>query len=490
MRLAGVTKDSQPPAGGQIIRDADGNPTGVFIDRAMALVGRAVRGPTRLDVRGRLLAAQDLALHAGLTGVHDAGISPQTAEVYRDLDREGKLRIRIYAMASGGDVGLVGRSPQAGPDGALFEMRSIKLFIDGAMGSRGGLLFESYHDDPGNKGLMLIEPNLLESTTTAALRHGWQVATHAIGDRGNALVLDAYAAARKAVPEARDPRLRIEHAQVVRKDDVRRFAELGVIASMQPSHASTDMRWADARLGPERVGGAYAWRWFVDARVPLAFGSDFPVEVVNPFWGIYAAITRQDAEGRPEGGWHPEHRLTLEEALRGHTAGSAYAAFAEDRVGILKPGLRADVTIVDRDLFRVTPKELLAARVVMTIVERPGRLRAGKAVIAARTARAFTPDGFHPRVTRLRMAGGRERGSGRRRILTRPSRLSCKTSTVTLPISVNPSIVAKSRLQAKWSRQWSFRGWNNRTSRPVSGLTAMVLYDLKLLHPWQETRGS
>jgi predicted amidohydrolase YtcJ len=372
MRRAKVTKDSKAPPDGQIIRDKAGNPTGVFIDGAMGLVGGAVPGLTRLDVRRRLLAAQDLALKAGLTGVHDAGISGRTADVYRDLDREGLLKIRIYAMASpprGGQVAFVSRRPQAGPDGARFEMRAIKLFIDGAMGSRGGLLFEPYHDDPGNSGLLLIDPKVLEATTTAALRHGWQVATHAIGDKGNALVLDAYAAARKAVPEARDPRLRIEHAQVVRKGDVARFAELGVIASMQPSHASDDMRWADARLGPGRVDGAYAWRWFADARVPLAFGSDFPVEVVNPFWGLYAAITRQDADGRPLGGWHPEHRLSLEDALRAHTAGSAFAAFAEDRLGILKPGFRADVTIVDRDLFRVGPKELLAARVVMTIVD-------------------------------------------------------------------------------------------------------------------------
>jgi predicted amidohydrolase YtcJ len=372
MRRAKVAKDAQAPPDGQIIRDKDGNLTGVFIDGAMGLVGRAVPGLTRLDVRRRLLAAQDLALRAGLTGVHDAGISRRTADVYRDLDREGRLKIRIYAMASppsGGEVEFVSKLPQAGPDGARFEMRAIKLFIDGAMGSRGGLLFASYSDDPGNSGLLLIDPKVLEATTTAALRHGWQVATHAIGDKGNALVLDAYAAARKAVPEAPDPRLRIEHAQVVRKEDVRRFAELGVIGSMQPSHASDDMRWADARLGPGRVDGAYAWRWFADAGVPLAFGSDFPVEVVNPFWGLYAAITRQDDRGRPPGGWHPEHRLTLEEALRAHTAGSAHAAFAEDRLGILKPGLRADVTIIDRDLFRVTPKELLAARVVMTIVD-------------------------------------------------------------------------------------------------------------------------
>ncbi len=375
MRRAKVSKESSAPSDGQILRDKDGKPTGVFVDGAMGLVGRAVPAPTKLDVRRRLLAAQELALRAGLTGVHDAGISRRTADVYRELDREGKLVIRVYGMASppeGGEVQFVGRSPQAGPDGSRFELRAIKLFIDGAMGSRGGLLFRPYHDDPSNSGLLLIDPKVLEATTTEALRHGWQVATHAIGDKGNALVLDAYAAARKAVPQARDPRLRIEHAQVVRKEDVARFAELGIIASMQPSHSSSDMRWADARLGPGRVDGAYAWRWFADAGVALAYGSDFPVEIVNPFWGIYAAITRQDPEGLPEAGWHPEQRLTVEEALRGFTAGSARAAFAEDRLGILKVGYRADLTILDRDPFRARPKEILATKVLMTIVDGQG----------------------------------------------------------------------------------------------------------------------
>ncbi len=193
--------------------------------------------------------------------------------------------------------------------------------------------------------------------------------THAIGDKGNALVLDAYAAALQAVPEARDPRLRIEHAQVVRKSDVPRFKSLGVIASMQPSHSSDDMRWAEARVGPDRVQGAYAWRWFLDAGVPLAFGSDFPVEIVNPFYGLYAAITRQDEQGSPPDGWHPDQRLTLDEALHAFTAGSAYAAFEENKVGVLKVGMRGDVTVVDRDLFAVRPIELLHALVTETIVE-------------------------------------------------------------------------------------------------------------------------
>ncbi len=372
MRRAKVSSDTKAPGGGQIIRDEKGAPTGVFIDGAMNLVGGAIPGLTKSDVKRRLLAAQQLVLQNGLTAVHDAGISPVMAEAYRELEREGKLLVRIYAMASlpaGRQVALLSTPPQPPAAGSRFEMRAIKLFIDGAMGSRGALLFAPYDDDTGNSGLLLMEPKRLEAIATAALEHGWQVCTHAIGDKGNALVLDAYAAARRAVPQARDPRLRIEHAQVVRKEDVARFAELGVIASMQPSHASDDMRWADARLGPSRVQGAYAWRWFASAGVRLAHGSDFPVEIVNPFWGIYAGVSRQDAQGNPAGGWHPEHRLTLDETLAGFTSGAAFASFAENRLGTIKPGFRADLTIVDRDLFEVKPKDLLATHVVMTVVD-------------------------------------------------------------------------------------------------------------------------
>jgi predicted amidohydrolase YtcJ len=372
MRRAKIDKHTQAPMGGQILRDSTGQPTGVFIDGAMGLIERAIPAPTKNDVRRRLLTAQKRVLENGLTTVHDAGVSRLVSEAYRELDREGKLVVRVYGMATlppTGEVAFVSRRPGEPATGARFELRAIKLFMDGAMGSRGALFFEPYSDDPGNSGLLLFDPKRLEAIATAALRNGWQVCTHAIGDKANTLVLDAYAAARKAVPEARDPRLRIEHAQVVRKEDVRRFAELGVIASMQPSHASDDMRWADARIGAGRVGGAYAWRWFSEAGVRLAYGSDFPVEIVNPFWGLYAGVTRQDAKGTPAGGWHAEHVLTLEETLRGFTAGAAFAGFAEHRLGILKPGFRADLTIVDGDLFDVKPKNLLSARILMTIVD-------------------------------------------------------------------------------------------------------------------------
>jgi predicted amidohydrolase YtcJ len=374
MRRAGITRETQPPSDGQILRDADGDPTGVFVDGAMGLVGRVIPGPSDEAIARRILAAQDACLDVGLTAVHDAGVSRREAEVFRRLDKEGKLKLRVYGMASppsGEEVATVSAEPIPRKPDSRFEMRAIKLFIDGAMGSRGALLFEPYSDDPHNVGLKLIDEDVLAKTTEAALRHGWQVCTHAIGDKGNALVLDAYARALAAVPSAKDARLRVEHAQVVRKEDLGRFKALGVIASMQPSHAGTDKRWADARLGADsdRVQGAYAWRWFLDAGVPVAFGSDFPVEIPSPFWGLYAALTRQDAEGQPAGGWHPDQILTLEEGLRGFTQGSAFAAFEEDRLGMLRVGMRADVTVVDRDLFRVEPKDVLDAKVTATIID-------------------------------------------------------------------------------------------------------------------------
>ena len=372
MRLAGVAADSESPSDGQIIRDDDGNPTGIFVDGAMGLIGRVVPDLSSEDIRRRLLLAQEAALAAGLTGVHDAGIPPGIARIFRDLDREGLLKLRVYGMANpteGREIGFVSKAPEPSRPGDRFRYRAIKLFIDGAMGSRGALMFQPYADDPDNTGLYLIDPDQLREVTTEALRNGWQVCTHAIGDKGNALVLEAYEAAQEAVPGATDARLRVEHAQVIRPEDVMRFAQGGIIASMQPSHASTDMRWADARLGPDRVLGAYAWRWFRDAGVHLAFGSDFPVEIVSPFWGLYASLSRKDAKGMPEGGWHPEHLLSMHEALRAFTAGSAYAAFDEDRLGILRPGMRADLTVIDRDPFAVGAEQVRRAQVTETIVD-------------------------------------------------------------------------------------------------------------------------
>ena len=372
MKRAGITAESKPPADGQIIADKAGRPTGVLIDGAMEAVGKVVPSPDRSMLSRRILKAQDECFAHGLTMVHDASLNDDEIASLRDLDKSGRLKLRVYGMAlprKGADLAMARVAPLPRKPDRRFELRAIKVFIDGAMGSRGALLFAPYADDPAHSGLLLADPDHLKELTTLALKHGWQVCTHAIGDKGNALVLDAFAAAREAVPAANDPRLRIEHAQVVREADIPRFKSLGVIASVQPSHSSTDMRWADARLGPDRVNGAYAWRWFLDAGIPLAFGSDFPVEVVDPLWGIYASVTRQDRQGKPDGGWHPSQRLTMDETLRAFTSGPAFASFDEHRLGMLKVGLRGDLTLIDRDLFSVPPSEILKAKVTATIVE-------------------------------------------------------------------------------------------------------------------------
>ncbi len=372
MELAGISRETTSPSDGQIIRDQHGEPTGVFIDGAMGLIDQAVPSLSQDDLRRLLLRAQDAAIEAGLTGVHDAGVPARIAKIFRELDREGALKLRVYGMANppdGREVEFASKPPGTSAASERFQLTAIKLFMDGAMGSRGALMFSPYADDHANTGLFLIEPEVLEATTVEALKNGWQICTHAIGDRGNALVLDAYENALQVVPKATDARLRVEHAQVVRRTDVKRFARSRIIASMQPSHASTDKRWADLRLGPDRVPGAYAWRWFKDEGVALAFGSDVPVEIVDPTWGLFAAVTRQDGGGLPAGGWHPEHQLTLHEALTAFTAGSAFASFDEDRLGVIKPGMDADLTLFKDDLFRLPPIEWIETEIAATIIE-------------------------------------------------------------------------------------------------------------------------
>ena len=379
MRIAGVTAKTEDPDGGKILHTAAGEPTGVFVDVAVDFITRHIPSSNRDAVRRRLLAAQTMCLEVGLTGVHDAGLSGREIELLRELDASGQLKLRVYGMAhppDGREVEFVSKPPLAAKPGDRFVLRAIKMFIDGAMGSRGAVLFEPYSDDPGNTGLVLTEPELLEQITATALKNGWQVCTHAIGDRGNRLVLDAYEAALKSSP-ARDPRLRIEHAQVLALEDIPRFAKLGVIASMQPTHATTDKRWTEDRVGPKRMLGAYAWRRLLDAHSQLAFGSDFPVEPPNPLLGLYAGITRQDLDGEPPGGWLPDQKLSFDETLHAFTAGSAYASFDENRLGVLSPGMQCDVSVFDRMLAEVPTREFTEAKSLATaiageVVYRPG----------------------------------------------------------------------------------------------------------------------
>lgn len=359
------------PEGGRIER-ANGEPTGVFVGgAARALVERAI--PERDDAlrEEALSRALTAAVSVGLTGVHDMGVSRADLALMRKFADEGRLPLRIAAYAAG-DGDAFADLCESGPythEGGRLWMHGIKLFADGALGSRGAALKEEYSDDPGNHGLLAREPEAYEAILRRARDCGLQVTTHAIGDRGNRMVLDAYANVLGDGASGSDHRWRIEHAQIVSPEDIPRFFALDVIASMQPTHATSDMGWAGDRVGEERLAGAYAWRSMQDAGVRLALGSDFPVESADPRLGLYAAVTRQDRDGQPPGGWLPEQRLTAAEALEGFTAGSAYATRSEDQVGRLAPGLRADFVVLAEDPLQVPAAQLDELTVLSTWVD-------------------------------------------------------------------------------------------------------------------------
>ena len=370
MQKAGVTKDTRDPSGGSVERDAQGNPAGVFVDNAQGLVGRAIPASTRAQTKEAIKAAIAEMHRWGMTGVHDAGSSAEVLGIYEELGREKALDIRMYAMISDDAATIdawIKRGPQSGLYDGMLWVRSIKLYQDGALGSRGAALLEPYSDDPRTNGLLVSAPAHIQEVAIRALRAGFQVNTHAIGDRGNRLVLDSYEAALKAVPTA-DHRFRIEHAQILNYDDIPRFAELGVIPSMQASHQTSDMYWAANRLGETRLRGAYAWRSLLESGVIIPNGSDFPVEAVNPLISFKSAVSRQDARGWPAGGWYPEQRMTRDEALKSMSLWPAYAAFQESELGSLAAGKRADFVVLDQDIMRVPDAVLLDTGVISTWV--------------------------------------------------------------------------------------------------------------------------
>jgi predicted amidohydrolase YtcJ len=368
MQLAGVSGQTRDPEGGRLERDASGEPTGVFIDNAQDLIERKVPSPSREEMRQAILAAIKEANRWGLVGIHDAGASRSVIELYEELAKAGQYDLRNYVMIADDSVALAYYLPR-GPRSALYDgrlwVRSIKLYADGALGSRGAALLEPYSDDPQNSGLLLSPPQHLRDVAVRALRAGFQVNTHAIGDRGNRVVLDAYEAALREVPVA-DHRFRIEHAQILNSADIPRFAELDVIPSMQAVHQTSDMYWAGNRLGAARLLGAYAWRSLLATGVVVPNGSDFPVEAVNPLLSFHAAISRQDGKNWPAGGWYPEQRMTREEALKSMTIWPAYAAFQEKEMGSLTPGKYADFVVLDRDIMRVAPEDIIGTQVVST----------------------------------------------------------------------------------------------------------------------------
>ncbi|MDT7856318.1 amidohydrolase [Rubrivirga sp. S365] len=375
LRAAGIDPEAPAPSdpeGGAVVRDEAGRPTGVFVDAAEALVARALPAPDAAVAEEALRRALEETTRYGLTGVHEAGVPIESLDLYRRAIDAGRFPIRNYAMLSQDELGaFCERYPDGLEHGGRLVARSLKVYADGALGSRGAALLADYADDPGNQGLLFHPDAALRQTVEDAMRCGLQVNTHAIGDRANRQVLDAYQTALAATGGADGGagRHRIEHAQVLSLDDLERFAALGVIASVQPTHATSDMPWVETRVGGDRARGAYAWRRLVDSGARLALGSDFPVERVDPLLGFHAAVTRQDAADAPAGGWYGNQTLTRAEALRGFTLDAAYAAFMEDEVGSIEPGKRADFVLLSRDIMTAPPEAILDARVLATYLD-------------------------------------------------------------------------------------------------------------------------
>jgi predicted amidohydrolase YtcJ len=368
LATAGITAATPDPPGGHILRGPGGRPTGVLVDAATERIAAVVPHPNAQAIERRYRLAGARLASLGITEIHDAGVSRPELDVLRAMQRSGTLPVRVYAMLDGADDDLLAGELAAGRslsgDGML-AVRAVKLYADGALGSRGALLTDPYTDEPGSHGLAVTDPARLEQVVRRAGEAGFQPCTHAIGDAAVKRMLDIY---ERALDRAAGLRPRIEHAQIVRPEDVPRFAALGVIASVQPTHCTSDMPWAPERLGPERILWAYRWRSLVAAGARLCLGSDVPVESPDPRLGMFAAVTRRTPAGTPPGGWNLPEALTIDEAIAGYTTGAAWAAFEEAWRGVIAPAYAADLTVVDVDLAAVPPDQLLRARILRTVV--------------------------------------------------------------------------------------------------------------------------
>ena len=369
MELAGVTRESEDPNGGQIIRDENGYPTGVFIDTAMNYIASQIPSSTTEELKNALSMAMNRLASYGLTAVHDAGVSSQTIAAYKQLAEEGPLPIRVNVMLAASDPLFLDRLEEGyfRSDDDTLTINSVKIVGDGALGSRGAALIEDYSDDSDNRGLLRYNDERLEYLMRVAMNGGFQVNTHAIGDNANMKVLDNY---ERLISEtdSRNLRHRIEHAQILRYEDILRFAQLGVIPSMQATHATSDKNMAQDRIGEVRIQGAYAWRKLMQADTLIANGSDFPVESPDPFWGLHASVTRQDQSNEPPGGWLPDERMSLEEAFASFTVNAAFAGHQENLLGTLEAGKKADFIIIDRDIFKIPENELWQTQALETWV--------------------------------------------------------------------------------------------------------------------------
>jgi hypothetical protein len=382
LQLAGITKDTPNPPGGEIVKNPDtGRPTGILLEKALELVTKILPSEKYFstfveDVKEENIKLSiQTALKLGLTEVHDAGVGYNIIKAYKNLLDKDKLNLRLYVMfrvPDGGEIldEYIAQPPQIGLGNHKLTLRCIKVFVDGALGARGAAMLEPYSDSPEDMGMIRNDEEQIFQVVSKSMRAGYQVAMHAIGDRGNRIALNAIERALKDVP-TEDQRMRIEHAQILSLEDVPRFAQLGIIASMQPIHCPMDMGFTELRVGPERVKGAYNWKSLLDSGAAIAGGSDvpaFPVDYTNPLWGIYAAATRQDNDGNPPGGWYPDEKVSRMDALKMYTINAAYAAFEEDIKGSLAPGKLADITVISQDILSIPEREILDTEVLMTIV--------------------------------------------------------------------------------------------------------------------------
>jgi predicted amidohydrolase YtcJ len=370
LTLAGITDSTHDPVGGKIIRDASGKATGVLVDAAQDLVNKVVPRLGEAEARRQLDESLKEVARVGLTSVHDAGLGVLQDRLYRDYADHGKLTARVYGMIGGTDRDfdeLSKNGPLKTYASDMYALRAVKLYADGALGSRGAALIAPYSDEPSSHGLLFHKNAEIDAMMTKAMKKGYQVNVHAIGDAGNRQILDVYKKEIGATGSAAQ-RHRIEHAQVVALADIPRFKSLGIIPSMQPTHATSDKNMAEQRVGSDRIKGAYAWRSYLHQGSRIACGSDFPVESPNPFFGLHAAVTRQDAAGQPIAGWYPEQAMSLKEAFRCFTLDAAYAGHQENALGSLEPGKWADFIVIDRDLFKMPAYDIYKTGVLETWV--------------------------------------------------------------------------------------------------------------------------
>jgi predicted amidohydrolase YtcJ len=372
--LAGIEAGTESPVGGEIRRDARGRPTGLLLNRAVNLLDDAIPEPSPEELEEQILAGLTEMARSGFVTVHEAGTAAAAMERLQVLENRDALPIRVYAMLSSRDTALLARWEASGPDGdveSMFRTRSVKAYYDGALGSRGARMLEDYSDMPGHRGVSGEGYGFDQSWIRRMMEAGFQVGIHAIGDAGNRESLDFVESVYDGAPHAREARHRIEHAQVIHPDDFARFPALDLIASMEPPHAVEDMPWAEDRVGPVRVRGAYAWRTMRETGAPLVFSSDLPGSDWSIFYGMHAAITRRNKNEEPAGGWFREQAMTAEETVRAYSQWAAFAAFAEDETGVIDVGRWADLTVMTIDPFVLEfedPAAILDGEIVATVV--------------------------------------------------------------------------------------------------------------------------